>query len=241
MTDKEWMTCEETHDMLQCVLNEHAANRRKVGRRKLRLFACASCRLFCDEMTDPRSLAAIEYMERFTDGEADVAKMADVQDAAHAALRNIDSRPPPNGIKRTEMSGMLAAEAAFWLVDKRANWCVYAALKTSAGLSDNSRHHFNADRDQKWAEQLRTMCHLLREIFGNPFHSVVFKKSWWTDTVLSLARQMYDSREFSAIAILADALQDAGCDNDDILTHCRDANQVHIRGCWVLDLILGKT
>ena len=55
-----------------------------------------------------------------------------------------------------------------------------------------------------------------------------------------LARTMYDSREFSAMPILADALQDAGCDNDDILAHCRDANQVHVRGCWVVDLVLGK-
>ena len=49
---------------------------------------------------------------------------------------------------------------------------------------------------------------------------------------------MYGSHEFGAMPILADALQDAGCDNDDILAHCRDANQVHVRGCWVVDLVL---
>jgi len=57
---------------------------------------------------------------------------------------------------------------------------------------------------------------------------------------VSLARTMYEAREFGAMPILADALQDAGCDNDDILSHCRDANQVHVRGCWVVDLVLGK-
>jgi hypothetical protein len=52
---------------------------------------------------------------------------------------------------------------------------------------------------------------------------------------------MYEARDFSAIPILADALQDAGCGSADILTHCRDSNQVHVRGCWVVDLVLGKS
>ncbi|MDY3557428.1 hypothetical protein R5W24_006619, partial [Gemmata sp. JC717] len=64
---------------------------------------------------------------------------------------------------------------------------------------------------------------------------------WTAGTVLGLARQMYESRDFSAMSILADALQDAGCDNSDILNHCRDANAVHVRGCWVVDLVLGKS
>jgi hypothetical protein len=84
------------------------------------------------------------------------------------------------------------------------------------------------------------LAELVRDIFGNPFRPVTFSPSWRTDTAVSLARQMYESREFSAMPILADALQDAGCDNDDILNHCRDAKQVHVRGCWVVDLVLGK-
>ena len=51
---------------------------------------------------------------------------------------------------------------------------------------------------------------------------------------------MYESRDFSAMPILADALQDARCDSDDILNHCRDPKQVHVRGCWVADLVLWK-
>ncbi|MBM3982617.1 MAG: hypothetical protein FJ304_20570 [Planctomycetes bacterium] len=69
---------------------------------------------------------------------------------------------------------------------------------------------------------------------------VAFSPEWRTDTAIALARTMYDAREFSAMPILADALQDAGCDSDDILNHCRDPKQVHIRGCWVCDLVLGK-
>lgn len=80
----------------------------------------------------------------------------------------------------------------------------------------------------------------IHEIVGNPFRPVTFSPEWRTDTALSLARQMYDTREFSAMPILADALQDAGCDSDDVLNHCRDTTQVHVRGCWVCDLVLGK-
>ena len=80
---------------------------------------------------------------------------------------------------------------------------------------------------------------LLNDIFGNPFRPVTFDSAWRTDTVLSLARQMYESREFGAMPILADALQDAGCDAADVLNHCRDTSAQHVRGCWVVDLVLG--
>jgi hypothetical protein len=80
---------------------------------------------------------------------------------------------------------------------------------------------------------------LLREIFGNPFRPVAFDPAWRTSTAVALARQVYESREFGAMPILADALQDAGCDNEDILDHCRGPGP-HCRGCWVVDLVLGK-
>ena len=83
-------------------------------------------------------------------------------------------------------------------------------------------------------------CTIIREIFGNPFRPIAFSPEWRTDTAIALARQMYESRDFSAMPILADALQDAGCDNESVLTHCRDTNQPHVRGCWVVDLVLGK-
>jgi hypothetical protein len=79
---------------------------------------------------------------------------------------------------------------------------------------------------------------LLREVFGNPFRPLDFAP-WRTDTAVALARTMYESRDFGAMPILADALQDAGCDSAEVLTHCRDAAQVHVRGCWVVDGVLG--
>ena len=91
------------------------------------------------------------------------------------------------------------------------------------------------------AELLRASANRLRDVVGNPFRPVAFSSEWRTDTTVALARQMYESRDFSAMPILADALQDAGCDNTDVLNHCRDADATHVRGCWVVDMVLGKS
>src|SRR5262249_28763026 len=82
---------------------------------------------------------------------------------------------------------------------------------------------------------------LVRDIFGNPFRPVVCDPAWRTSDVLLMAQGIYDDRAFDRMPILADALQDAGCDNADVLNHCREANATHVRGCWVVDLVLGKT
>ena len=80
---------------------------------------------------------------------------------------------------------------------------------------------------------------LARDIFGNPFRPATGDPEWLTSTVVAIARGMYESGDFSAMPILADALQDAGCDSDDVLDHCREGGR-HARGCWVVDLVLGK-
>jgi hypothetical protein len=77
---------------------------------------------------------------------------------------------------------------------------------------------------------------LLRDIFGNPLRPVAVDPSWLTSTVIALAEGIYAERAFDRMPILADALMDAGCDNDDVLTHCRDSSE-HVRGCWVVDLL----
>jgi carbon storage regulator CsrA len=76
---------------------------------------------------------------------------------------------------------------------------------------------------------------------GKPFPPISLDPEWLTSTVVALARGMCESRDFSPLPILADALQDAGCDNDDILNHCRDATATHSGGCWVVDLVLAKS
>ena len=79
----------------------------------------------------------------------------------------------------------------------------------------------------------------LHDIFANSFRAVRFNPDWRTPPAVLLAKRMYNARDFSAMPILANGLQDAGCDNADILDHCR-GNGPHVRGCWVLDLVMGK-
>jgi hypothetical protein len=86
-----------------------------------------------------------------------------------------------------------------------------------------------------------TACSLLRDIFGNPFRPLAFDPAWRTSNTLGLATAMYESRDFANMPILADALEEAGCDVPDVLEHCRNEAGVHVRGCWVVDQVLGKS
>ncbi len=72
-------------------------------------------------------------------------------------------------------------------------------------------------------------------MIGNPFRPVALDPRWLTSTVLDLARTIYDERVYERMPILADALMDAGCDSEEILSHCRSGGP-HVRGCWVVDL-----
>jgi hypothetical protein len=80
---------------------------------------------------------------------------------------------------------------------------------------------------------------LVREVFGNPFRPTSASPAWRTPDVLSLANGIYEDRAFDRLPILADALQEAGCEDTEVLGHCR-GNGRHVRGCWVIDLLLGK-
>ena len=89
-------------------------------------------------------------------------------------------------------------------------------------------------------EEFARQAEFIREVFGNPFRPVTVDPAWLTSDVRLLATGIYDEKAFDRLPILADALQDAGCDNDDILNHLRDTGATHVRGCWALDLVLGK-
>ncbi len=82
-------------------------------------------------------------------------------------------------------------------------------------------------------------CGLNRCVFGNPHRPTVFDPAWRTETVVALARGVSDDRAFDRLPVLADALEDAGCADTDVLTHCRDRGP-HARGCWVIDGLLGR-
>ena len=79
-------------------------------------------------------------------------------------------------------------------------------------------------------------CHIVGQ---EPFAPRPFADSWRTEHTVGLAARMQETGDLAALPILADALEEAGCENDDILTHCREPG-VHVRGCWVIDLVLGK-
>jgi hypothetical protein len=95
----------------------------------------------------------------------------------------------------------------------------------------------------EWYEEGKEREHgqtaMLRHIFGNPFRPVTINPAWRTSNVTGLAQSIYDKGAFDCLPILADALEDAGCDNQDVLNHCRQPGE-HVRGCWVVDLVLGK-
>jgi hypothetical protein len=179
-------------------------------------------------LRDPRSRHAIEVAEAYVDEQA---KLKDAQIGARAACEEIGERRDTS----ISFAESFAADAVREVVGTfpigAANWGSSNVCGAVTYLPDK---YPGGRKAEETAHAV-----LLRDIFGNPFRPVTFSTSWQTDTAVSLARQMYDSRDFSAMPILADALQDAGCDNDDILNHCRGAGS-HVRGCWVVDLVLGK-
>jgi hypothetical protein len=162
--------------------------------------------------------------ERFADG---VAPFIEVQ--------NCDRRLNVPNYGRVQQLALAARSLAYTNVQIVASCAAhYCAGAASHGLLfPNYTPHYSRELSQS--------ARLLRDIFGNPFRPVTIDPTWRTSDVLALARGIYDERALDRMPILADALQDAGCDNDDILAHCRDTNTPHARGCWVVDLILNKS
>ena len=90
-------------------------------------------------------------------------------------------------------------------------------------------------------DEYRALAESVRDVFGNPFRPVEFASAWRTSDAVLLARGIHNENAFDQMPILADALQDAGCDNEDVLGHCRDTKQKHVRGCWVIAQLLDLT
>jgi hypothetical protein len=211
MTEEEWLVCNDPEVMLR--LGWTPA-------RKRRLFAVACCARIANVMTESGQ-KAVEAAEAFADGAIDARELAQIRlrvGYPNAARRDHAANAARAASAQVELLGALDA----------ASQAVRACVTSPA--EQDSQH--SAERAAQTA--------LIRDIFGNPFRPIAFSPEWRTDTVVALASQMYESRDFGAMPILADALQDAGCDSEDILTHCRDPRQVHVRGCWVVDLVLEK-
>lgn len=234
MTEEEWLAAIDATPMLEFL-------RGKVSDRKLRLFAVACCRHIWTLIPDERSRQAIQTSELFADSQATTHEWQVAADAAVAATfeaysANAASPNEANMIVQAAAACALSAIMASTSIDfvaapatprdslAAATGTVYCALQIAQGAM---RH-----TEMLW------LATALRCIF-NPFHPITLSPSWLTSTVTALAQQMYESRDFSAMPILADALGDAGCANEDILSHCRGPGP-HTRGCWVIDLLLQK-
>lgn len=111
----------------------------------------------------------------------------------------------------------------------------YAAADLVSIVADNT-NGLGADA---FNDELAAQSKLVRDIFGNPFRPVSIGPSWLTPKVVALAQQVYDDRAFDRLPVFADALEVASCTNADILNHCRGPGP-HVRGCWAVDLVMGK-
>jgi hypothetical protein len=237
MTEADWLACTDPKLMLKFLGDDPGNESGKEPllsddlTRKLRLFACACCRSVWHLLGTRRSRRAVEVAERFADRQAGSLALVS------ACLATILHRPHAPGHIPAYAAGLVAFTRAIpsGQVAPCAWHCATALSQTTPGDSDASRKAESA-----------LQAALVREIFGNPFHPVTIEPSWITPTVLALAQAAYDNRNLPSgtldnarRAALADALEEAGCTNPDILNHCRRPGE-HVRGCWVLDLLLGK-
>jgi len=221
MTEQEWLECAEPQKMLDLL-------RGKASDRKLRLFAVACCRRIQHLLEDERSLHAVAVAERFADscaGEDERHRAAADASRARSRDRNDD-----------------ALAAAYYTVSLNspanhpdAEWGV--AIEVVACVSGAITQRYSAEANV--AERVFQSC-LLRDIFGAIlFRHAPLDRAWLTPTVVSLATAIYDERAFERLPILADALEESGCDQIDLLAHCRGP-ELHVRGCFAIDLVLVK-
>lgn len=206
MDEREWLSCTEPEKMLSFL--RHNPSYRSLSHRRLRLLACACCRLVWNRMLDQLSKDAVGVAEDFAEGLASRDERRAIADKVHK--RWGDYTPDE------------AADAA---------------------LSRNP--HFAASHACSCTE--RAGCApVLRDIIANPFRPITLSPAWRTPTILALAQAAYDHRlmpsgqlEPDRLAVLADALEERGCDNAEILSHLR-GDGPHVRGCWAVDLVMGR-
>jgi hypothetical protein len=239
-----WFTCTDPRPMCSLL-------RGKERGRKFRLFASACCRHVAHLLTDERSHHALDIFERFLDGELTMKEYGlgerEAAKACAAQARIAGASESSRGVSEADsvrlFASMFAAQAVtdcFGAVASAAADC-RGALRGygTAELTNDAQLREAGDRIE--STECAAQAALLRDIFGNPFQPIAFDPAWRSDAAVKLARQMYASGDFEAMSDLADALEDAGCENERILNHCRYAAITHVRGCWVVDLVLGKS
>jgi hypothetical protein len=230
MTEAEWLTATDPQPLL-FFIKRRRAMRKQVKQRKLRLFAVACCRRLWPLIDDERSRLAVAVAERYADGEASIEEFR----AAEKESIVVCEQRAPN-------DALFACHQLFW---KEVNGLhaststLSAVFKHQESQAGRTFDPLDSRRSGACLSEERAQSTLLRDIFGNPFRPVAFADSWRSEAAVSLASAVYTERAFDRLPILGDALEEAGCDHPDILNHCRGPG-LHVRGCWVVDLVLGK-
>jgi hypothetical protein len=248
MTEQEWLACTDPQKLLAFLGG-------KASERKLRLFYCACCRRTWPLLKDKRSRQAVEVAEQFADGLADRGVRSTTRRAASyatsvawRALQRASEEVFPQ--MRDMVPPFEAALTATYALDSNLNGKAIAWRAAQAvGVATDGIPITPAEGEATRKER-RSQADLLRDICGNPFRPLPSIDPTWlawnNGTVVKLAQTIYDQRELptgtldaTRLAVLADALEDAGCTDANILDHLRGPGP-HVRGCWALDLLLGK-
>ncbi len=228
MTETQWFMSESGSAMQMYLW--HVAG--QMNNRKRRLLECACCRQVWDQLPDPRSREAVEFAEQSADCE-----VAEIDlDAAATRAEEVWQAEKPDAFAGTEdvdewrrlFFPLPLSAAAYNVTLPFGYWGGAPAFDAPSRII----------REIVPSETV-AQANLLRCIFGNPFRPVVFDPRWRTETAVALAAGIYDGRHFDRLPILADALEDAGCDAAELLTHLRGLG-LHARGCWAVDAVLGR-
>jgi hypothetical protein len=226
MTEAEWLAGDD-----QVPLLRHLGN--GVSDRKLRLFAVACCRRLPPVGEELAGILAT--CERFADGEADEAEL---ERACHAATEAIL-------VARDEAvrsSGLMSMAFAFPATAVAMTTVAPDRLREFVKLVPRSARLTTVGIEGDEGSERRAQVAILHDLVGNPFRPITLDSAWLRHLdggVRSFAEAVYADRRFDALPVLADLLEEAGCAEQAVLDHFRSPGPHH-RGCWALDLVLGK-
>jgi hypothetical protein len=241
MDEAAWLACTDPTTMLAFLNQIGGASNRKV-----RLFACTCCRRVWNILSDKRSQIAVGVAERYADGEVEFEEWFSTHHAASVAHLDIRAADLKAAVVFSPFSPTATNFYATLAPSHALNESAFGAANASSRCAAHAVAAAAGSESIIYREMLAQVV-LLSDVFCNPFHPIVFDPAWRTPTVAALATAAYEERSLptgtldpARLAVLADALEDAGCTNLDILAHCRDGG-LHVRGCWVVDLLLGKS
>jgi len=217
----------------------------KVSDRKCYLFSLACLRRIYRLLTDERCRKLVEVYERFVDNLASNDERASVEKgfAIPYEAGELEDGGGGNALEALRnLACYRGAAAAFSIAHAAADAVVYVTAESAP--ADDQGAKSSPTSVTEWRSATAAEClaqaALVRDILRPlPFRPILIDPAWLTTTVPTLARIIYEDRAFNRMPELADALEQAGCTNADILAHCRQPGE-HVRGCWVVDLLLGK-